>query len=75
MTAPVAFSSMVELPDGRRITVTIEVPEGHPSLTRGDDVLDHTEYVQMGAAHALRTLRSGDRHRAGREADAEEVPF
>lgn len=66
MTAPINFTSSIDLPDGRRIYVSIDVPEGHPSLAEEGDLLDNTEYAQMGVAHVLRILRSGDHHRARR---------
>jgi len=69
MSIPISFTASVDMPDGRHITVTIDIPSDHPALEDERDLLDHTEYAQMGAAHALRILRSGDHHRARRQAE------
>lgn len=71
MSTPLSFTASVDLPDGRHVLVSVDVPKDHPSVQSDGDVLDHTEFAQMGAAHVLRTLRRADTHRAARK----EMPF
>ena len=71
MTDPLTFTSGITLPDGRSVYVSIDVPRGHDSVQHDGDVLDHTEFAQMGAAHVLRALRRADSHRNARR----EMPF
>jgi len=71
VSTPLSFTASVDLPDGRHIYVSVDVPKLHPSVQSDGDVLDHTEFAQMGAAHILRTLRRADKHRESRQ----EMPF
>jgi hypothetical protein len=69
MTA-VRFTSTIDLPDGRRITSSIEVPEKHPAGLAWEHVGENSEIAHMGAVHVLRVTLRGDEARARHEREA-----
>lgn len=76
MSIPTSFAATIDLPDGRRINVSIDVPGDHASTREWPDFAEHSEIAQMAASHALGVMRRADESRARRaRRAAEEVPF
>lgn len=71
MTAPLVFTSHIDLPDGRRITASIEVPEDHPAGLTWEYVGENSEIAHMAAVTLMRQTLRGDESRARRAAEDE----
>lgn len=65
---PLSFTSSVDLPDGRHIYVSIEVPALNVQGLSRNDVSEHAEIAQVGASAVLNCLLRGDAAR-------KELPF
>jgi hypothetical protein len=58
---PYSFTSTVDLPDGRHVYVSIEVPRDFATaLPRPEDLGEHTEIAQISAMYALRNMLRAD---------------
>jgi hypothetical protein len=63
-----SFTSSVDLPDGRHIYVSIEIPATNAAGLPRRDIGEHTEIAQIGAAAVLNNLLRADAAR-------DEAPF
>ena len=70
MSIPFTFTSVADLPDGRRVTCSIDVPTDHPVTTptgnnarNFGELIEHTEIAQIGVAMVLRNLLRADLQR------------
>lgn len=65
---PLSFVSSIDLPDGRHVYVSIEVPARDVTGLLRKDVSEHAEIAQIGATAVLNCLLRGDAAR-------QEMPF
>jgi hypothetical protein len=62
----ISFTATIDLPDGRSLYVSVDIPETHPAS--GKDLGEHAEIASIGLGAMLRCIKSGDARR-------DEVPF
>lgn len=63
MTEPLNFTGSIDLHDGRRIYVSIEIPADHPAGLAWKHVGENSEIAHMAASHAMRLMLRGDEAR------------
>jgi hypothetical protein len=63
VTDPLNFTSTIDLADGRRIYVSIEIPADHPAGLAWRHVSENGEIAHMAASHAMKQLLRGDESR------------
>jgi hypothetical protein len=64
VSAPLNFSSSIDLHDGRRVHVSIDIPADHPAGLRWEYVTENGEIAHMAASHAMKNMLRGDEARA-----------
>lgn len=70
MTEPLNFTASIDLHDGRRVYVSIEIPADHPAGLAWKYVGENSEIAHMAASHAMKQMLRGDESRAKDEREA-----
>jgi hypothetical protein len=69
VTAPISFTSSIDLPDGRRIHVSLDIPADHPAGLAWEHVGENSEITHMAAVRLMALTLTGDKDRAKRRAE------